>query len=178
MGSVKVDLHSKERFYSDLTLSDIDVLQLLIEYRNKYDKYAGFESNNAFTEAGQIADVNTEIIATYASIDQLIKQCKFDEKQLKILELLGLEYELKEIAEELGLKHGKEIRKRLNSILKQIANANTWNWRKMMYVNKLDLKTKKCSKCRDDLPAMPEFFRGRSDNKGDGFYNKCLKCEE
>lgn len=177
MGSVKVDLMGKERFYKDLFLSDIDVLQLLIEYRFKYDKYLGNQSNNMFTEAGEITDVNPEIIATYASIDVLIDQCGFDENQLKIIEMIGQEYTIKEIAEELGLKHEDNIRQRFNKILRDIAKVNERNWRKIVYINKMDLRAKNCSKCKESLPATPEFFRDHSVTK-DGFQSRCKECEK
>jgi hypothetical protein len=178
LGSTKIDLHSKERFYQDLTLSDIDVLQLLIEYRYKYDKYVGHETNNAFTEAGQVVDVNVEVIATYASLDQLIKQCEFSKEQMKILEMIEQGYELLEVAKEMNIKKGKNIRSRFNKILRDIAKMNDWNWRNVIYTQRLELKTKTCTKCKKRLPATAEFYRERSDNKGDGFYNNCRLCEK
>lgn len=172
-----MDLHSKERFYKDLTLSDIDVVQLLIEYRHKYDKYSGFSSNNFYLEAGEVADVNQEVIATYASLDKLIAQCKLNKEQMKILEMIELGYELKEIATELGYAHSKNVRKRLGTILKNIVQMNERNWRKVIYVQKLELKTKQCSKCKEDLPATDEFYRPHPITK-DGFQSQCKKCEK
>ena len=175
LGSVKRDLKSKEMFYKDLTLSDIDVLQLLIEYRYKYDKYAGFETDNMFENAGQVADLNQEIIATYATIDCLIKQCRFSNEQLKILKMIEQGYVMKEIAEELGLSNENNIRQRLNKVLRDIAKMNERNWRKTVYVNKLDLKTKQCSKCKEQLPATDEFFSPSNQNS-DGYFSYCRNC--
>jgi hypothetical protein len=53
---------------------------------------------------------------------------------------------------------------------------NIWLWRKCVYVDKLGLKTKKCSKCEDVLPGTDEFFSPRTDEKSDGFYSYCRKC--
>ena len=175
MGSTKIDLHSKERFYQDLTLSDIDVLQLLIEYRYKYDKYVGHESNNMFTEAGEVVDVNVEVIATYASLDQLIKQCEFSKEQMKILEMIEQGYVMKEIAIELGLRDESNIRQRLNKIVRDVAKMNERNWRKSVYIHELDLKTKRCSKCKEHLPATDEFYYGKDDNE-DGYHKSCKMC--
>jgi len=177
LGSVKVDLHGKERFYQDLTLSDIDVLQLLIEYRYKYDKYVGHETNNMFTEAGDVVDVNVEVIATYASLDQLIKQCKFNKEQMKILEMIEQGYVMKEIADELKLRSENNIRSRLDRILRNIAKANEWNWRKSTYIHKLELKSKQCGKCKEHLPATDEFYTGKND-ASDGFHPYCRKCKK
>jgi hypothetical protein len=174
LGSTKIDLHSKERFYQDLTLSDIDVLQLLIEYRYKYDKYVGHETNNAFTEAGQVVDVNVEVIATYASLDQLIKQCEFSKEQMKILEMIEQGYVMKEIADELKLRSENNIRDRLNKIMRDVAKMNERNWRKSVYIHKLDLKTKRCSKCKEHLPATDEFYKYDSTNNS--YKSACKKC--
>lgn len=175
LGSVKVDLHGKEMFYKDLTLSDIDALQLLIEYRYKYDKYSGHETNNAFNEAGEITDMNTEIIVTYASLDQLIKQCQFSKDQLKILTMIEQGYVMKEIADELGLRHENNIRQRLDKIVRDIAKMNERNWRKSVYVHKMELKTKQCSKCKENLPATDEFFSPSNQN-WDGYFSYCREC--
>lgn len=177
MGSVKVDLHSKEMFYKDLTLSDIDVVQLLIEYRYKYDKYSGFNTNNFYLEAGEIADLNQEVVATYASLDVLIAGRNFNKEQMKILEMIEHGYVMKEIAEALGLSHEDNIRQRLNKMIRDIANANERNWRKTTYVHMLDLKTKRCNKCKEDLPATNEFFSDKSDSS-DGLHPYCKKCRK
>jgi len=177
MGSVKVDLHGKEMFYKDLTLSDIDVVQLLIEFRYKYDKYAGFETNNFFQEAGEVADVNQEAIATYAALDVLIEECKFTKEQMKILKMIEQGYIMKEIADELGLISEDNIRQRLNKIIRDITKANERNWRKIIYVNKLDLKTKGCSKCKEMLPATNEFFSDDLRNK-EGLHSMCKSCRK
>lgn len=176
MGSVKVDLHSKEMFYKDLTFSDVDVVQLLIEYRHKYDKYSGHEMNFMYYEAGEVADVNQEAIATYASLDVLIKQCGFSKEQHKILTMIEHGYVMKEIADELGLKHEDNIRQRLNKIVRDVVKMNERNWRKSIYTHKLELKSKACSKCKEALPATDEFFRGHTITK-DGFQSSCRKCE-
>lgn len=172
-----MDLHSKEMFYKDLTLSDIDVVQLLIEYRHKYDKYSGFSSNNFYLEAGEVADLNQEVVVTYASLDKLIAQCQFSKEQMTILELIEQGYELKEIASVLKYAHSKNVRKRLNTILKSIVQMNERNWRKVVYIQKLELRTKKCSKCKENLPATDEFYRPHTITKG-GFQSQCKECEK
>jgi len=175
MGSVKVDLHSKEMFYKDLTLSDIDVVQLLVEYRYKYDKYSGFNTNNFYLEAGEIADLNQEVVATYASLDILIAECNFNKEQMKILEMIEQGYTMKEIADSLGLIDETSIRQRLNKIIRDIANANERNWRKTTYVHMLDLKTKNCIRCKKDLPATNEFYSDDLRNKS-GLHSICKTC--
>ena len=175
LGSVKVDLHSKELLYKNMFLSDIEVVQLLIEYRYKYDGNFQITPNNMFSEAGEITQVNHEAIVTYASLDNLINSCNFNKEQLKIIEMIEQGNELKEIANELGFSHSKNVRKRLNTILKDIVQMNDREWRKVVYVDKLELKTKRCSKCKEDLPATDEFFSPSNQNS-DGYFNYCKQC--
>ena len=42
---------------------------------------------------------------------------------------------------------------------------------------KMDEKTKKCTKCKKDLPATNEFFHTNS-LRSDGFETKCKKCKK
>ena len=177
VGSVKVDLHSKELLYKNMFLSDIEVVQLLIEYRYKYDGNFQITPNNMFSEAGEITQVNHEAIVTYASLDNLIESCNFNIEQLRIIEMIEQGNELKDIAVELGYKHSKNVRKRLNKILKDIVEMNDRDWRKVVYVEKLDLKTKRCRKCKEELPATEEFFTDKNDSF-DGLHPYCKKCRK
>lgn len=177
LGSVKVDLHGKEMFYKDLTLSDESVLQLLIEYRYKYDTYLHNETNYVFSEAGDVAHVNQELIALYASIDQLIKQCKFSNEQLKIIKRFEHGYTMQEMADSLGLGTASNARRRFKSIIKKMVSTNEWNWRKTVYYHTIGLKNKQCSKCREVLPATNEFFTGKNDSS-DGYHPYCRECKK
>lgn len=175
MGSVKIDLYGKELLYKNMFLSDIEVVQLLIEYRYKYDGNFKITPNNMFYEAGEITPVNHEAIVTYASLDNLIQKCNFNKEQHKIIEMIEQGNELKEIAVELGFLHSKNIRKRLNTILKAIVQMNDRDWRKAVYTEKLELKPKQCSKCEEYLPATDEFF-SPSNQSVDGYFNYCKSC--
>lgn len=177
MGGVKRDIYKAERTFKGLNLSDVNVVRLLMEYRYKYDPYAGFESDGTFDVAGAISPVNVEIIVTFASLDDLILQCKFDETQLKIIKLIEDGYTLKEIAVLIGLSHTDNIKKRMNTICREIVKMNLWNWRKVTYQVDLGLKTKRCSKCKEDLPATFEFFRDHTVTK-DGLQSQCKMCEK
>lgn len=174
MGSVKVDLHGKERFYKDLTFSDIDVVRLLIEYRHKYDKYFGNETNNFFHEAGQVADVNQEAIATYADLDVLIQKCKLNDEQFKILEMIWDGYSYIEVADALGMADVTNINKRIKTICKKIVSQNNRQWRMKFYTNRLALVSKRCSKCKEELPATDEFFH--YDSKNEKYKSACIFC--
>jgi len=55
LGGVKRDIYKAERDFKGLNLSDINVVRLLMEYRYKYDAYAGFEADATFDVAGTIS---------------------------------------------------------------------------------------------------------------------------
>lgn len=177
MGHVKRDIYKSERAFKDLTFSDVNVVRLLMEYRYKYDPYSGFEADATYDIAGTVSAANVEVIATFASLDDLIEQCKFDETQTKIIQLTEDGYTLKEIATLIGLSHTDNIKKRMNRICKEIVKMNLWNWRKVTYQVELGLKTKKCNRCREDLPATFEFFSDNNDSK-DGFHSLCKMCRK
>lgn len=177
LGGVKRDVYKQEREFKGMSLSDINVVRLLMEYRFKYDAYAGFQSDAAFDIAGTVSAVNNEMIVTFASLDELVNQCKFDETQLKIIKLTEEGYTLKEIAALIGLNHGENIKKRMNKICKDIVKMNLWNWRKVIYKNDLGLKSKVCSKCKVELPATFEFFTDKNDSL-DGLHPYCRACKK
>lgn len=85
-------------------------------------------------------------------------------------------YSVEEIAEMDG-QTVRNINGILNSICKSISNEEERQWRIWSYTHKLELKSKKCSRCEEELPATDEFFRARNDGRGDGFYSQCKKCE-
>lgn len=176
MGSVKVDLIGKGLFYKDLTLSDINVVRLLIEFRYKYDNYLYSVSDNAFDVAGEVQGINTEMLLTYVALDEAISKCEFNAEQLKIIELYEHGYTHQEISELLGKGTKENVRKRINTICKDIMKQNLWDWRKLTYKNTLDLKMKKCKKCSDLLPATDEFyFYDKTNNIYKATCKNCIK---
>lgn len=176
MGSVKVDLVSKGLFYRDLTLSDINVVRLLIEFRYKYDNYLYSVSDNMFDVAGEVQGINTDMLLTYVALDQAIKKCNLSAEQLRIIELYEHGYTHKEIATELGMDSKENIKKRINTICKEIMKQNLWDWRKHTYSNTFEMKTKKCSKCKDLLPTTDEFyFYDKTNNTHKSMCKKCMK---
>lgn len=168
-------LNSKDMEYRVYTLGDIGVIELLIAFRYKYDEnlYLGSEGKIAVSGAPRL---NEEIIATYATLDEYIRKCKFDENQIKILEMTGHGYSNDEIAYELSINKST-ITGRLNTMYKRIAKENEWYWRKSTYEKKLDLKNKKCSKCKEELPATVEFYSDNSQSR-DGFHSVCKICRK
>lgn len=174
---IRVDDSSNSLFFKDFTLSDINVVKLLIQYRYKYDNYLYSDNNNFFNEAGEIQSMNEEIILTYISLDQTIVDCDFSPEQLKLIGLYEHGFTVREMANELGLGSYTHIKKKFNTICNQIIKQNLWNWRKTHYLHGLGLKSKRCSKCKGNLPATDEFY-SLNNGSQDGYHSQCKKCKK
>lgn len=167
-------MNSKDLEYKAYSLSDIYVVELLISYRYKYDDYMFLKAENNPIAAND-KGISEEVMLTYIALDEYIKKCNFNEQQLTMIKMIGEGYSHKEIAEELNLKLSV-ISGRLKTIYKKIVRENEWQWRKFVYTSKLGLKTKTCSKCNEDLPAVREFYSDLETTK-DGFHSQCKKCK-
>lgn len=164
----------KDIEYKVYTLGDIGVIELLISYRYKYDDNLFLGDSTVAMAVSGAARLNEEVIATYVTLDQMIKQCRFSGQQLEMIRLVGEGYSYEEIADVLSI-HLSAIGGRLKTIYRKIEKENEWQWKKSVYVNKLDLKTKTCNKCKEDLPATAEFYYYKEDAE-DGFHSNCKKC--
>ncbi|MFS0643699.1 LuxR C-terminal-related transcriptional regulator [Siminovitchia sp. 179-K 8D1 HS] len=167
-------LSSKDIQFMPFVLSDVNVIELLIRYRYKYDENLYLKDFGRSRFVDGETSINEEMIAVYLDLDRLIKECKFDKVQVKMIKMLEHGYEQNEIAEELGLRE-QTIEGRMKTIFRRIKQQNDWNWRKAVYKKSLELKTKECNKCKEELPATSEFFSTNNDSK-DGFYSLCKIC--
>jgi DNA-binding CsgD family transcriptional regulator len=175
LGSVKVDLYSSDLRYKIYTLADVEVVELLLRYRYKYDPYLYLQPNNNFTQAGDIEPLNSEAIVLFQDLDRLINNSGLSNEQLKIIKLVQDGYTLEQMIVILGVSNKGIISRKLKVIYKKIINKNLWDWRKVIYTTVLDLKTKQCSKCKENLPATEEFFYVKDDTE-DGFHKQCKTC--
>lgn len=171
-------MNSGNKLYESFTLGDINIIELLISYRYKYDDLfysdtliADKSSPMAITGA---TSMNEEVMLTYIALDDMINKCNFNEQQKKIIEMISEGYNYEEIAHELELL-STTINGRLKTIYKKIYKENERMWRKCIYNSKLRLKNKRCSKCKEELPATVEFFSENNMSK-DGFYSICKTC--
>ena len=159
--------------FQSLTLNDIAVVELLIEYRYKYDDNLFLTGSNTLDVTG-VKAVNQEVVATFASLDMLIDKCNFSDQQLLLIKMVEQGYTHREIAQATNMDF-QNVKKALKTVYKAIVKENERQWRKVIYTNTLGLKTKKCNKCEEALPATNEFFSDNSFSK-DGFHSICKKC--
>lgn len=152
------------------------MIELLLSLRYKYDDYLFSRQDNSYSiHASEILPFHDEVLATYADLDTYIENCNLSQLQLKMLELVGREYTHDEISFELNILPSS-VKSRLETIYKRIKKENDWQYNKYFFTHKLNLKTKQCSKCRENLPAVEEFYSNDNRNK-DGFQGQCRKCK-
>lgn len=175
MGKVKVDLEKSERNFRGLNLSDINVVKWLILYRDKIDLYYGEKTDNFFDHAGNVKELNKELINTYVYLDQLIEASQFNEDQIALLKLLMMGYTFKDIEDATKKATSRTIKRRFEKICKSITEMNDRIWKIFIHKNYLDTVFKKCSKCGDELPLTESFFF-KDKNGKDGFRTNCKKC--
>lgn len=168
LGSVKVDVHKYGSYLHYLTLSDINVVELLIRFRDKIDIYYKREV------CGTLGDINEEVIALYVDLDNLIKQCDFDDMQLRIIDLLQRGYNYHSIAQMFALSD-VAIKNRFDVICRKIVKKHTDNWLQTIYLNNIKCDWKTCPKCKNTYPLIPYFFG--FDSSRNNFRRYCKKCQ-
>lgn len=179
MGAVKEDVRKKEREWVYVNLSDPDSVKGLLKCRSRFDLLydRGFSDLNDIDVTNiDIADQLEEVICLYAWIDDIIKRTKWTDQQKRILAMIMREYTTEEIALVEDTTE-RNINKIVDTICKKITDMALRDWRKWAYTNKLGLKTKKCAKCGEELPATDEFFSSKNDSK-DGFHPYCKECRK
>lgn len=164
----------KDLVLQPFVLNDISVVELLIEYRYKYDDNLFLENGSMFYVTG-VKSINQEVVATYVSLDRLIKLCNFTEQQLLLIKMTEQGYTHREIGQAVGIEF-QNVKKALTTIYKAIVKENERQWRRVIYTNTLGQKTKQCTKCEEHLPARNEFYRNDTRSK-DGLQSRCRKCE-
>lgn len=167
-------LSSKDIEYQNYVLCDVNVIELLLSYRYKYDDYLFYDDLTSPMAVSGAGSISEEVLVTYASIDVIIERLNLSEQQLRMLKMIGEGYTHEEIASTLKL-NSKVISRRLKTIYRHIVKENERAWKKYIYLNKLDMESKTCIKCKERLPLSEEFFY-RMPDSAEGFRSKCKKC--
>ncbi|MDH6674414.1 hypothetical protein M2277_005106 [Paenibacillus sp. LBL] len=176
MGSVQIDIYKSEREFSDLNLSDQNIIKYLITYRDKVDIYYGAEKDVHYNNAGNVKRLNQELVHLYAALDELIELCKFNGSQRQLIHLVSIGYTFKDIEEVHGELKAQSIERKFNTICKKIAEMNMDVWKVWVHKNRLGTSTKVCSCCGRELPQLWSFF-GTDARNADGFKAICKKCD-
>lgn len=137
MGRVHIDIEKKEREFKTMTLSDENVIEYLILYRDKVDPHYGVDISTDIFEAGDTFDFNRELIALYITLDEIIEKCGFNEKELMFLRYLFEGYTIYEVAEEYKLYSVMTAYRVFDRIVKRISEVNYQEWKKWLNNNVL-----------------------------------------
>lgn len=118
--------------------------------------------------------VNQELITLFADLDTLLNNIYLCPIQREMIRLFHEGYNFSEIAHLIKCSPST-MKKRMETVINTIKAENDRRWRKVIYTNTLGMKTKRCSRCGEHLPATEEFF-SVDEGKSDMFSSHCKKC--
>lgn len=125
-------MKNREIDFINFTLSDKNAVKYLILYRSKIDFSYNVNTNLDINEAGEVFEVNQEIIALYASLDETIEKCNFKNKQLKLLNLLFQGNIVQDVCN-MNIGYGSSATyDLLNRIIDRIVDKNYELWKNSM----------------------------------------------
>lgn len=177
MGRVQVDIYKGGREWECITFSDIETIRGLIKFRTRYDLLFERDRFDLMDASTDLSLYEEEIICTYADLDSLISKIKLNKIQNEVLDLYMNGYDECEIAEELSIKE-VTVDSTINSICKKVVDVNYELWKSNIYWNtkRVTSDYKKCSKCKEMLPANEEYF-GFHPNTNDNLQSMCKRCD-
>jgi hypothetical protein len=175
VGSIKIDLNKKERDFKQLNLSDPNVIKWMILFRDKVDMYYDSRIDTFYNNAGEVKELNQELINTYTYLDELIDKCSFTEDQLGFIRLLSIGYTFKDIEQVTQETTSQNLKRRFEKICNKISFMNNKLW-SIWINNNLKLhNTRICSICSNNLPLTQKFF-SPDKSKSQGFKHICKNC--
>lgn len=178
LGRVQVDNQKGGREWECITFSDIETIRGLIRFRTRYDLLFERDRASSMDSSTDLSLYEEEIICTYADLDNLIGKVKLNKIQGEILDLYMKGYDECEVAEELNIKE-VTVDSTINTICKKVVEVNYEQWKSWIYwgVKRATSDYKKCSKCKEMLPATDEYFTP-VDQRKDGFHPYCKECNK
>jgi hypothetical protein len=178
------DIRKSERQYEFITFSDVDCIKGLIKKRSMIDEFCDTQHNASMkiakhwdTASDAIGEVNSEVIAIYVTLDDLINKCGLNWKQRYIINKLMIGWTEQDLAEFFKTEP-KMIASTLNTIANKIKRINDLDWKyNYIYMNILPAKFlyKTCTKCDESKAATDDFY-GKDNRNKDGFKSICRKC--
>lgn len=139
---------------------------------------------NNYSDLKQSVEVGSEMWAIMHSLEEIIENVNFEPHVKDILIYKIDDMQNLDIAKELLHTHHIELSDvRISQIYyedipKKIVDTYKQMYEDWLYTYKVKGTYKMCSKCNEVKLMNEKYFRKRSDNKGDGFYNQCRKCEK
>lgn len=169
-------------YFDPEELKDIQKVSKLIakeEAKRNGNKLMLRNINEDKYSASVINGVNQELINIYLDLDDLIEKISLSEKQYSVIYMLMCGLTEEDVAFYYGQRKNR-ITEILNTVCKKIKAEYDKQWKyNYIYMNHLKSpwEFKECRKCGENKPLNDDFYRVRSDNKGDGYRNECRICE-
>ena len=125
---MQVDIYKKEREYKHLTLSDENVVKYLILYRSSVDVSYGANTNVNINQAGDMFELNQELICLYASLDSVIERLHLKDREK---ELIGLVFDGNNMSDVIKYYNypQKTAYRILNRVVDKIVELNYEDWK-------------------------------------------------
>ncbi|WP_135546941.1 hypothetical protein [Paenibacillus cymbidii] len=177
MSDPYAELQRAEGKYRNATFSDTDCIKGLIKLRSSLDILRESRNDSPW-DAASASAFNTELVCLYADLDKLIARSRLSNKQQFILERLMDGWHEDEIAT-LFRQRVNRIYAMLDTACDKIKRENDLMWKhEFVFIHyvRMNSGTKRCSGCGNEWPRHEDFYRKRSDGKGDGYYGKCRRC--
>lgn len=185
LGVVKVDTKKDFNIWNNINLSDMNTVRGLLKYRYKFDElyYSTIDDrlgNGIDSEYVDYANYSEDIRFLYIELDDIINNLisfkKINDRHMFLLKLYQDGESLEYIADKMNVTF-QNVSVMLDNISKKITAENNWRYLKVKYLSIFKLKSKKCSRCGEELPITEEFFTPLELGK-DGFFTYCRKCKQ
>ncbi len=130
------------------------------------------DDNSGWYNKASIGNNEKQSIEIYSLLAELIDECRLNEDNMTILELVQKGYTFREISEKVNIDNSN-ISKRLNTMCRNIVKEYELQVIKEV-ANKAKGYFKKCTKCGENLPVLSEFFS--YDKSNQCYKSSCKKC--
>lgn len=161
----------------------IEISENKIELNNPQHIFAIMDNYSDLKEAVWDSP-NSDLWIVLHEFENLVDKSELEEYERDILihkidKVIG-----EDICSFINEKYGMELTERnlsriYNEVIpKKITDTNFNIYEEWLYTYKVKGEYKSCNKCNETKLLKDKYFRRRSDNKGDGFYNQCRKCEK
>lgn len=177
LGKIKKFIEEDMKTIKDLKLGTIYFKQVLPDScKIDYDQF-DFMDRQMVEELLKMKprnDLQEDLACLTQDLEEIIKECQFNKKDLKIIKRLREESSVMDIADELELSR-QSVNSLVNRIIKKVVEKYEDIYEDWYYLNVVKGKYKQCSKCGEIKIANNRHFKKNSSSK-DGLYSICKEC--
>ena len=120
-----------ESAYSQMGLSDLNVVKYLLINRSDIDKYYHEIQDNHFDNAGIVGSVNQELIALLSDLDEIMNKIQITSKQKEVFKLLEDGFTYSDIGKMTDRKR-HTVLEVFNNLCERVVKENNKRWTEAM----------------------------------------------